>query len=150
MSWGLEVGPYPVFEAGLFREAVSGTRNEAGWLLAISLGLRRGEALGLAWRDVDLDRRLIHVRQALQYRPGDGLHLVQPKTSKSMSVVPRRRQSPKRRAGTFDAFGSGVLVGVAGTLFAGLRTCCADLCLIRPIWSESRRNPRKRGSGCSS
>lgn len=84
----VEVHPYTAEEAGLFLDAVAGTRHEARWLLAIALGLRQGEALGLTWRDVDFDRRLIHVRQALQYRPGDGLHLVQPKTAKSRRVIP--------------------------------------------------------------
>jgi integrase len=83
-----EVRPYTAGEAGQFLSAVSGTHNEARWLLAISLGLRQGEALGLTWRDVDLDRGLIRIRQALQYRPGDGLRLVQPKTPKSRRSVP--------------------------------------------------------------
>lgn len=31
----------------------------------IGCGRRRGEALGLRWSDVDLDRRVIQVRQTL-------------------------------------------------------------------------------------
>lgn len=33
------------------------------WLLYLSTGLRRGEGLGLRWRDLDLDRGLLSVRQ---------------------------------------------------------------------------------------
>lgn len=33
------------------------------WLLAASTGMRRSELLGLRWKDVDLDRRLVAVRQ---------------------------------------------------------------------------------------
>jgi len=44
--------------------------------------------LGLAWRDVDLDQRVLAVRQTLQYRPGEGLHLVPPKTARSRRIVP--------------------------------------------------------------
>ena len=50
-------------------------------LIAILLGLRQGEMLGLAWRDVDLDQRVLAVRETLQYRPADGFHLV-PQNSK--------------------------------------------------------------------
>lgn len=42
--------------------------------------------LGLSWRDVDLDRSVIHVRQALQ-RVGGGLRLGPVKTSGSMRWV---------------------------------------------------------------
>ena len=57
-------------------------------MLAAMLGMRQGEALGLAWTDVHLDDRVVHVVQALQYRPGDGLHLVRPKTARSRRTVP--------------------------------------------------------------
>jgi integrase len=50
--------------------------------------LRQGEVLGLAWRDVDLDQRVLAVRQTLQYRPGEGFHLVPPKTARSRRIVP--------------------------------------------------------------
>lgn len=33
------------------------------WLLAVLTGLRRGELHGLRWGDVDLDRRVLHVRR---------------------------------------------------------------------------------------
>lgn len=35
------------------------------WLLAASSGMRRSELLGLRWRDVDLDRALVAVRQVV-------------------------------------------------------------------------------------
>jgi integrase len=44
--------------------------------------------LGLAWRDVDLDQRVLAVRQTLQYRPDEGFHLVPPKTARSRRIVP--------------------------------------------------------------
>jgi integrase len=57
-------------------------------LIAVLLGLRQGEAFGLTWRDVDLDQRVLAVRQTLQYRPGEGFHLVPPKTARSRRIVP--------------------------------------------------------------
>jgi integrase len=37
----------------------------AAWYLAASTGMRRGEVLGLLWRDIDLDRRRLSVRRSL-------------------------------------------------------------------------------------
>jgi integrase len=44
--------------------------------VALAVGLRQGEALGLAWNSVDLDAGTIVVRQALQRIRGRGLVLV--------------------------------------------------------------------------
>ena len=50
----------------------AGDDDRAWWLLtktlvlvAITTGLRRGELLGLRWRDVDLEHGLLHVRQTI-------------------------------------------------------------------------------------
>ena len=48
--------------------------------MALSLGLRQGEALGLAWDAVDLDAGVLTVRQALQRLTGHGLVMVEPKS----------------------------------------------------------------------
>jgi integrase len=42
-----------------------GARNGARWIVALSLGLRQGEALGLQWQDVDLNAGTLTVRRAL-------------------------------------------------------------------------------------
>jgi integrase len=49
------------------------------WRLMASTGMRRGEALGLSWRDVDLDGHRLSIRQQLT-RSGDKVRLVAPKT----------------------------------------------------------------------
>lgn len=46
-------------------------------------GLRRGELLGLRWQDVDIDARMIQVRQTSNYLPGLGVYTGAPKTSTS-------------------------------------------------------------------
>jgi len=51
------------------------------------MGLRRGEALGLAWEDVDLDRGRLTVRQAL-HRVNGALRLDPVKTDTSVAVLP--------------------------------------------------------------
>ena len=43
-------------------------RLYALWLLLVAVGLRRGEALGLHWDDIDLDARTLAVRRSLQRR----------------------------------------------------------------------------------
>ena len=47
--------PFTPEEAKKFLEAVRGDRLEALYSVALSLGLRQGEALGLRWQDVDLE-----------------------------------------------------------------------------------------------
>jgi integrase len=59
----------PAQTAG-FLNAIRGHRLYAAyWLIALR-GLRRGEAAGLRWCDVDLDRRVMHVNWQLQYPDG--------------------------------------------------------------------------------
>jgi integrase len=42
-------------EARTFLQAVRGDRLEALYAVALAVGLRQGEALGLRWQDVDLE-----------------------------------------------------------------------------------------------
>jgi len=58
--------------------------------LALGTGLRRGEIMGLEWRDIDFDKRTLEVRQASQYLPGKGCFIKDPKneTSKRLISVP--------------------------------------------------------------
>lgn len=55
-------------------------------LLAITTGMRRGEILGLRWKDVDLAAASLSVRQSLE-QTGDGLRFKQPKTAKGRRTV---------------------------------------------------------------
>ena len=52
-------------ELRVFLEAVTGHRLEAAWHVAAMTGMRRGEVLGLRWKDVDFDKARISVRRAL-------------------------------------------------------------------------------------
>ncbi|MGH9121504.1 MAG: tyrosine-type recombinase/integrase [Acidimicrobiales bacterium] len=51
-------------------EAASGNRLEAGYLLMLSYGLRRGELLGLSWSDLDRSGPTLAVRRAVRRRKG--------------------------------------------------------------------------------
>lgn len=50
-----EVVPYTVEEVQRLLEAAGRRRNAARWVIALALGLRQGEVLGLKWTDVDFD-----------------------------------------------------------------------------------------------
>jgi len=53
--------------------AIRGHRQEAFFTVALAMGLRLGEALGLRWVDVDQKTGQLHVRQALQRLGGDSV-----------------------------------------------------------------------------
>jgi integrase len=74
-------------EALRFLRTAEGHRLYALWAVALAMGLRRGEALGLAWDDVDLDRGRLTVRQAL-HRVDGQLRLDPVKTDASVAVLP--------------------------------------------------------------
>lgn len=58
------------------------------WVCALLAGLRQGEALGLRWEDVDLERRVIRIRHAAQQVPGKGVQIVPLKSAASFRAVP--------------------------------------------------------------
>ncbi len=73
-------------QAGQFLEAARGDRLEALYRVALSLGLRQGEILGLRWEDVDFDAGTMRVRVQLQRIDGKP-RLVDLKTVKSRRTV---------------------------------------------------------------
>ncbi|GAB3213892.1 hypothetical protein GCM10027294_49490 [Marinactinospora endophytica] len=85
----------------------AGDRFHALYVLALCLGLRRGELLGLRWQDVDLDAGRLEAAHTLQLA-GGALRPVPPKTGDSSHTVPlpdlcvkalrehRKRQSAER------------------------------------------------------
>ncbi|WP_435178751.1 tyrosine-type recombinase/integrase [Actinacidiphila sp. bgisy145] len=58
-----EIEPYSVEEVQRILLAAGKRRNAARWVIALALGLRQGEVLGLQWSDVDLDAGVIRVRR---------------------------------------------------------------------------------------
>jgi integrase len=57
-------------QARILLDAAKGERLEALYSVALAMGLRKGEALGLRWVDVDFDRRQLSIRQTLQRMGG--------------------------------------------------------------------------------
>ncbi|MFF7715753.1 tyrosine-type recombinase/integrase [Streptomyces sp. NPDC007988] len=65
-----ELSPWTLDETLDFLAAARKDPLYAAFVLAIAMGLRRGEIVGLRWVDVDLDRRVLYVRQQTQRRRG--------------------------------------------------------------------------------
>jgi len=68
-------------------EATASDRYHALWVVLGTTGLRLGEALGLKWSDVDLTRKSLTVRRALQRQTGRGLQFIEPKSKGSKRTV---------------------------------------------------------------
>ena len=51
-------------------EAVRGNRLETLYVVMLTLGLRRGEALGLKWTDFSAKKRILKVQRALKQENG--------------------------------------------------------------------------------
>jgi len=97
------INPLTPDEARRFLAAIRGHRLEALFSVALALGLRQGEALGLRWEDIDFGTGTLHVRNQLQRIEGK-LTLVPPKTEKSRRtlvmpalIVDRLREHEKRQ-----------------------------------------------------
>jgi integrase len=77
-----EIRPFTPDEAKRFLTAIRGDRLAALYSVALTMGLRQGEALGLRWRDVDLAMGYVHINKQLQRFNGE-FQLVEPKTPRS-------------------------------------------------------------------
>jgi integrase len=63
--------PWTLTETLRFLTAARGDPLYAAFILALALGLRRGEIVGLRWVNIDLDNRVIYVRRQVQRVRGD-------------------------------------------------------------------------------
>ncbi|MFF9848215.1 tyrosine-type recombinase/integrase [Streptomyces litmocidini] len=99
-----DVEPYSVQEVQRLLKAAARRRNSARWAVALALGLRQGEVLGLRWEDVDLDGGFLVVRRS-RHRPQYAHGCVEPCGRKAAGYCPQRvRTNPelaptKSRAG---------------------------------------------------
>ncbi|MEV0603607.1 site-specific integrase [Streptomyces sp. NPDC050315] len=91
-----ELHPWSLDETLTFLEAARRDPLYPAFVLAIALGLRRGEILGLHWRDVDFDRRTLTVRTTLN-RGGRDLYLDSTKNRRARVIpVPLMCVAPLR------------------------------------------------------
>ena len=99
-------------EARQFLAAAASNRLHAAFVLLTMTGMRRGEVLGVRWRDLDLDARKMSIRQTLTVVDGT-LTIGSPKTSKSKrnielngTTVTALRQHRRRQREDQIAMGS--------------------------------------------
>ncbi|WP_018559591.1 site-specific integrase [Streptomyces sp. BoleA5] len=105
------LNPWTLDETLTFLESARGDGLYPAFVLAVALGLRRGEILGLQWRDVDLERRTLTVRTTL-HRGGKELYLDTTKNRRTraipiplMCVAPLRWQRLRQSAQRASAGG---------------------------------------------
>jgi len=103
------IEPWDIDEARRLLSVARHDRPGALFSVALALGLRQGEALGLTWDSIDLDRGTLAVTAQLQWISGEPT-LVPPKSSASRRVlilpqilrealrIHRRRQIEERLA----------------------------------------------------
>jgi integrase len=82
-----EIEPLSADQARRLLAAAEGDRLYPLYVLALLLGLRRGELLALRWSSIDLDRRVLRVRRQLQRVSGKLIYTT-PKTKRSRRAVP--------------------------------------------------------------
>lgn len=81
-----EMKTWSADELAAFLAFAAQDRELAFYHVAAATGMRRGELLGLRWRDVDLDGARLSVRQQFT-RQGSGLGFGPPKSKKSIRTI---------------------------------------------------------------
>jgi integrase len=118
------VAVWTATQTAQFLHAIAGNRLYAAYHLIALRGLRRGEAAGLRWRDVDLDGKTAVISQQLQQYDGR-LTVCPPKTPHSArtialdhTTVAALRAHRDRQHAEAAAFGPGYRD--SGYVFTGL------------------------------
>jgi integrase len=117
----VEMQTWTAAEVGSFLASVREDRLYVAWLLLATLGIRRGELLGLRWIDVDLTRGRVAIRQTLVMVDGKPA-MAEPKTAKgrrSLMLAPevlealrahRAHQAAERLSWGADYTDSGLVI----------------------------------------
>jgi integrase len=97
------------------RRRTRAAASNGGSMLAIAMGLRRGEIGGLRWSDLDLDNRVLYVRRQMQRRR-DVLYDDDPKSRRRRTVplppLHRALGSARDAAGSCPRQSGGEVAGV--------------------------------------
>ncbi|MFF4415919.1 tyrosine-type recombinase/integrase [Streptosporangium sp. NPDC001559] len=133
-----EVEPYEISEVRrLLKAAEALPRNSARWAVALALGLRQGEALGLQWTDVDLEKGVLRVRRGRQ-RP-KYKHGCEGTCGRKAGYCPDRRQTRPDTSDTKSRAGRRT-IGLPGQLVTLLRRHreeqATDRALAGQLWQE--------------
>lgn len=82
-----EMKCFTLDEVKRFLETAKTSKHYTLFLLAIQTGMRPEEYLGLQWKDIDLDKKVLSVRRALIARKGGGYYFADTKTKKSQRSI---------------------------------------------------------------
>jgi integrase len=82
-----EIKTWEAAQLRVFLESIEEHRYYPAYLLASTTGMRRGEVLGLRWKDLDLERGELSVTQTLT-SSGYKLRFSPPKTRRSRRCIP--------------------------------------------------------------
>lgn len=76
-------------ELGIFLIALrqEDIKHQLWTMLCLSLGLRRGEAIGLQWKHIDFTKKTLNICQSVQYIPHKKLSIKPPKTDSSNRIL---------------------------------------------------------------
>jgi integrase len=80
-----------ILSADQVADLLSATREHrlyALWHVLVTTGMRKGEALGLRWEDLDFDTGMLRIRRQIIRKTGIGLVLQDLKTVKSRRIIP--------------------------------------------------------------
>ncbi len=100
---------WEVEEAHTFLKSSEKDRYYIAFLLALTTGMRQGEILGLRWKDVDLEKRIISITQTLSHdgkelqigaktNSGNRTIAIDAETVKEMRKVEKRYKAEKLKA----------------------------------------------------
>jgi integrase len=135
-----EVDPYTLAEVQAIIVAAKERRNSARWVVALALGMRQGEVLGLRWQDVDLDTNTLRARKN-RPRPKYA-HGCTETCGKTSGYCPKRVQTNKDDASTKSRAGRRV-IGLPDELVALLKLHREEQDVERAragqLWNESGR-----------
>ena len=82
-----EIDVWSIGEVREFLKVISTHRHRSVYQLMLYTGIRRAEACGLTWSDVDLDNQTLRVQRNLQRIVGEGLVEGTPKTRRSLRKI---------------------------------------------------------------
>jgi integrase len=126
-----ETDTWSADEVARFLRSREGDRLDALWVLLATTGVRRGEALGLYWSDVDLDDGKVTIRR--------GLVLAGAKTIESPTKTRAGVRTVMLHPRTRDALRAHRIAQVAERLAAGPRGRTASMSSRRsPVITSSR------------
>lgn len=136
--------PYlSIAEAKRLLRVIDGDRLEALYVLALTIGLRRGELVALRWDDIDLRSRQLDVRQTIRRIDGK-LQTIKPKASRSLRtvVLPRlavRHLEKHKKRQDMERASLGALWQEHGLVFASSLGTPIEPRSVNQRWENLRR-----------